>query len=156
MQTFKYFTREENIYTKTPQKTVYRITGILLLALAIGILLFSIPTKGSKILCGILAFFGIIILLRATATTRFDTEARTITVQSFFFLPPRVFFFEDFQHFLVNKQTYMGLFTANATATIVMKKNGKKRVLLLHQTMFVTKPLQRVVDETAHIMGIAS
>ena len=152
MQSFKYFTQEGNVYIKTPQKGLYYAVAIFLLAIAVIAYLYGNKTNGNKVVCALFAILGLIILLRASAVTRFDVVARTITAQSFFFTSPNVFHFKDFQNFLITKQTL--LITINATATMIIEKNGKQRNLLLHQTMFFTKPLQRVTDEAAQIMGI--
>jgi hypothetical protein len=153
MESFKYFTQEGNVYIKTPQRKLYYAVAICLLVLAVVIYLYGNKTNGNKVGCAMFTIFGLILLLRASASTRFDVASRTITAQSFFFTAPNVFRFEDFQNFLITKQTL--LITVNATAAMIMEKNGKQRNLLLHQTMFFTKPLQRVTDEAAQIMGIA-
>ncbi|WP_221887879.1 hypothetical protein [Chitinophaga polysaccharea] len=95
---------------------------------------------------------GIVILLRATARLRIDADARTISVQPAFFMPVTVFRFEDFQHFLVSKQTF--IITVNATVAMIILKNGRERSVMLHQTLFLTKPLQKITAEMAAIMEI--
>lgn len=152
MGPFKYFTREENMYIKTPQRTLFYIVALFLLATAVLTFIYAEKTNGNKILSAIPGIFGLILLLRAGATTRFDTSNRTIIAQSFFFITPRVFHFDDFHGFLISKQRL--LVTVNATASLIVAPKGKQRHLLLHQTLFVTKPLQTVIDETARIMGI--
>ncbi|SDG27030.1 hypothetical protein [Chitinophaga filiformis] len=153
MQSFKYFTKEGNVYIKTPPKALYYTLALLILAIALLSFIYG-ESRNVKLLAGMIGLLGLIILLRTTATSRFDTVARTITAQSMFFLPARVFSFDDFDHFLVNKQSYLGLLTINSTASIIINKNGKKRTLMLHQVMFVTKPLQKVIDEAAQIIGV--
>jgi len=37
---------------------------------------------------------------------------------------------------------------------MIMDKNGKRKSVMLHQTMFLTKPLQQVTTEIAGIMGL--
>ncbi|SFE09464.1 hypothetical protein SAMN05518672_104453 [Chitinophaga sp. CF118] len=154
MEQFKYFTREGNVYIKTPQRALYCIVALFLLAVGVLTFVYSEKTNGNKVLSALAGIFGLILLLRASASTRFDVDSRTIIAQSFFFLPPRVFQFDDFHNFLISKQTF--LITINATASLIVAPNGKQRNLLLHQTMFVTKPLQNVIDEAARIMGITN
>lgn len=153
MEQFKYFTREGNVYIKTPQRAVYYTVALFLLAIAVLVLIYGEKNNGNKVLSAMVGIFGLILLLRAGATTRFDVSSRTIIAQSFFFTPPKVFHFDDFENFLISKQTL--LITVNATAVLILAPKGKQRNLLLHQTMFVTRPLQRVIDETARIMGLA-
>lgn len=154
MQSFKYFTQEGNVYIKTPPKALYYTLALLILAIALLSFIYG-ESRNVKLLAGMIGLLGLILLLRTTATSKFDTVARTITAQSMFFLPARVFSFDDFDHFLVNKQSYLGLLTINSTASIIIiNKNGKKRTLMLHQAMFVTKPLQKVIDEAAQIIGV--
>lgn len=153
MKSFKYFTREGDVYIKTPQRVLYYTVAVLLIAVAIWSILYVEGPKG-RVTFGLFGLLGLIIFLRGTASSRFNIKDRTITAYSFFFMPPKVFSFDDFDHFLVNKQSYMGFVIINATATIIMKRDGKQRVLLLHQSMFVTRPLQRVIDEVSQIMGI--
>ena len=154
MEPFKYFTREGNVYIKTPQRILFYIVALFLLAAAVLTFIYSEKTNGNKMLSAIPGIFGLILLLRAGASTRFDIDNRTIIAQSFFFMPPRVFHFDDFDSFLISKQTL--LVTVNATASLIVAPKGKQRNLLLHQTLFVTKPLQTVIDETSRIMGIAN
>jgi hypothetical protein len=152
MEPYKYFTREGNVYIKTPQRTLYYIVALFLLATVVLAFIYGGNTNGNKVLCAMLGIFGLILLLRASASTRFDVDNRTITAQSFFFTAPTVFHFDDFHNFLISKQTF--LITINATATLIVVSKGKQRNVLLHQTMFVTRPLQNVIDETARIMGL--
>ncbi|SEW25053.1 hypothetical protein SAMN05428988_3595 [Chitinophaga sp. YR573] len=154
MESYKYFTREGNVYIKIPQRTLYYIVALFLLAAAILAFVYFEKTNGNKMLCAMLGIFGLILLLRAGASTRFDIDNRTIIAQSFFFTSPKVFHFDDFHNFLISKQTF--LITINATASLIVAPNGKQRNLLLHQTMFVTRPLQNVIDEAAQIMGITN
>jgi hypothetical protein len=154
MEPYKYFTREGNVYIKTPQRALYCTVALFLLAAAVLAFVYGEKTNGNKMLCAMLGIFGLILLLRASASTRFDVDNRTITAQSFFFTSPRVFHFDDFHNFLISKQTF--LITINATASLIVAPKGKERNLLLHQTMFVTKPLQNVIDEASRIMGITN
>ncbi|WP_209857901.1 hypothetical protein [Chitinophaga sp. OAE865] len=115
-------------------------------------MLYNNPARGAKVGSLFIGVLGIAVLLRATARLRIDADARTISVQPAFFMPVTVFRFEDFQHFLVSKQTLF--FTVNATVALIIHKNGRERSVMLHQTMFLTKPLQKITAETAAIMGI--
>ncbi|SDK55938.1 hypothetical protein SAMN04487898_109130 [Pedobacter sp. ok626] len=154
MKSFKYFTKEGDVYVKIPQRTLYYAFAFFLLACAALAFLYGENTKGSKWLMALMGILGVILLLRAGATTTFDVQNRTIVAQSFFFIKPKVFHFDDFDSFLISKQTF--LITLNATATLILAPKGKRLNLLLHQTMFVTRPLQTVIDETAQIMEIAN
>lgn len=153
MKSLKYFAQEGNVYVKIPQRGLYYALAFFLLACAVLAFLYGENTAGSKWLMAILVILGVILLLRTSATTSFDVQNRTISAQSFFFMKPKVFHFDDFDSFLISKQTF--LITLNATATLILAPKGKRLNLLLHQTMFVTKPLQTVIDETAQIMRIA-
>ncbi|WP_143313676.1 hypothetical protein [Chitinophaga ginsengisegetis] len=103
----------------------------------------------SSLLIGV---FAVIIALRVTGKLKIDVNARTISVQPVFFISPTEYRFEDFQNFLISKQSF--IVTVNATAAMIMDKNGKRKSVMLHQTMFLTKPLQQVTMEIAGIMGL--
>lgn len=154
MEPFKYFTREGNVYIKKPQKGLYYSIALLLFVFAALAMIYGKDNNATKVIAALLGLFGLILLLRAGAVTKFDTLSRTIAAQNFLFRQPQEFRFEDFQNFLISKQT-LGI-TINATATMIMDKNGKRRNLLLHQTMFITRPLQKVTEEAALIMGLAT
>ncbi|ASZ09663.1 hypothetical protein KTO58_27680 [Chitinophaga pendula] len=152
MQSLKYFTQEGNVYTKKPQ-TVFIITLALFLFLIVALILIKgAPTTSNKVIAGFVAFLGVILFLRTSGKLRISTGDRTLRYQPFFFSGEQVFSFDDFENFLISKQSF--LITMNATASIILYKNGKKKMIMLHQSVFVTKPLQVVIEETSKIMGI--
>jgi isoprenylcysteine carboxyl methyltransferase (ICMT) family protein YpbQ len=151
MQTFKYFNQEGNTYIKKTQVTLYIIISLFLF-IVVGFVLYKNPNPGAKWTAILFGLLGVVLLFRCTAKLTFNTTTRIITVQPSILSKPREFRFEDFQNFLISKQTM--LITLNATASMIMDKNGKDRTLLLHQAMIYTKPLQQVTDEAARIMGI--
>lgn len=151
MQSLQYFTREGNVYTKKNQTAFFCLLALLLAALIVFIL-YNNPARGAKVGSIFIGVLGILILLRVTARLKIDADARTISVQPSFFMPVAVYRFEDFQHFLVSKQTF--IITVNATVAMIMNKNGRERSVLLHQTVFLTKPLQKITTEIAAIMGM--
>ncbi|NSL86299.1 hypothetical protein ECE50_005640 [Chitinophaga sp. Mgbs1] len=152
MQTLQHYTQTGSVYTKKNQTVFMAVVGILLLVIVALILIYGSKKPATYWMAGLVAVFGIIILLRITGKFTLDTQARTITNQPVFFLPPQVYSFDDFQNFLVSKQTM--LITLNATASMILDKKGRQRQVLLHQTVFTTRVLQRVTDETAEIMGL--
>lgn len=154
MEPFKYFIQDGNTYVKIPQRALYYTFAILLLGGAVLAFTYGQHTRGSMWLMALLGILGVLLLMRAGATTTFDVQNRTITAQSFFFTKPKEFHFDDFDCFLISKQRF--LITLNATATLILAPKGKRLNLLLHQTMFVTRPLQNVVDETARILEMAN
>ncbi|MCW3466413.1 hypothetical protein [Chitinophaga nivalis] len=151
MQSFKYFTREGNVYIKKNQTVLYYGLAILLFALMAFVLL-SKNNPGAKASSILLGLAGVVLLLRTTGKLRIDATTHTISMQPVFFMRPNEFRFEDFRNFVISRQTF--IITMNATATMELEKHGKRKVIFLHQTMFVTKPLQQVTDELATIMGI--
>lgn len=151
MQTFKYFNQEGNTYIKKTQVALYSITSLFLLAI-VGFVLYKNPNPGAKWVAIMFGLLGLVLLLRCTAKLTFNTTTRIISIQPSILSKPREFRFEDFQNFLISKQTM--LITLNATASMIMEKDGKTRTLLLHQALIYTKPLQKVTDEAALIMGI--
>lgn len=151
MQSLQYFTREGNVYTKKNQTAFFCLLALLLAGL-VTFMLYNNPARGAKVGSLFIGVLGIVILLRATARLKIDADARTISVQPAFFMPVTVFRFEDFQHFLVSKQTF--IITVNATVAMIILKNGRERSVILHQTLFLTKPLQKITAEMAAIMGI--
>lgn len=151
MQQFKYFNQEGNLYIKKTQTALYIVLAALLFLL-MTFILYKNPNQGAKWSAIFIGLFGVVLALRATGKLTFNTATRTITAQAFIFSPAREFRFEDFQNFLISKQTL--LITINATATMIMNKNGKEKVLMIHQALIYTKPLQQVTEEAAQIMGI--
>lgn len=151
MQPLQYFTQEGNVYTKKPQTAFFSLLALLLFAL-IAFILYKNPTRGGMVSSLLIGVFAIIIALRVTGKIKFDVNTRTISVQPIFFMSSRKYRFEDFQNFLISKQSL--IVTVNATVVMIMDKNGRRKSEMLHQTMFLTKPLQQVTAEIAGIMGL--
>ncbi|SKD08914.1 hypothetical protein SAMN05660461_4791 [Chitinophaga ginsengisegetis] len=151
MQPLQYFTREGNVYTKKSQTAFFCLLALLLFGLIVFIL-YNNPTRGGIVSSLLIGVFAVIIALRVTGKLKIDVNARTISVQPVFFISPTEYRFEDFQNFLISKQSF--IVTVNATAAMIMDKNGKRKSVMLHQTMFLTKPLQQVTMEIAGIMGL--
>jgi hypothetical protein len=106
MQPFQYFTREGNVYTKKSQTALYSLLAFLLFGL-IAFILYKKPTRGGKVSSLLISAFAIIIALRATGKLKIDVNARTISSQTIFFLSPTEYLFEEFQNFLISKQTFI-------------------------------------------------
>lgn len=153
MQSLNYFTQEGNVYTKKPQ-TVFIVTLALFLFVIVAVILATGSQTGSKVIAGLFAVLGVVLFLRTSGKLRFNTGDRTIRYQPFFFSGEQVYSFDEFDNFLISKQTM--IITMNATASLILYKNGKRKTIMLHQSVFVTKPLQAAIEETAGIMGIQS
>lgn len=151
MKPLKYYTLEGDVYVKKTQTALYISLAVLLLGL-MAIILYKNPNKGANIIAVMFGLLGVVLLLRCKGKFSIDPVNRTIINQPFFFAGPTVYGFDDFQNFLISRQTF--IITLNATATMVMNKNGRNKNVQIHQTVFLTKPLQAVTEETADIMGI--
>ncbi|SEW44773.1 hypothetical protein [Chitinophaga arvensicola] len=151
MEPHQYFTREGNVYVKKNQILLYCLLALLLFGLMAFIFTKNLNAgaKGAAVLFGLL---GVILILRMTGKFRIDVDRRVLSNQPVFFVSPTEYSFDDFQHFTISRQTF--LITLNASATMVMLKKGKEKHLLVHQSIFLTKPLQRVTEEIAGIMGL--
>jgi hypothetical protein len=151
MQQHQYFTREGNIYIKKNQTLLHSLLALFLVAL-MAVILFNNPNPGANAVAVLFGLLGVVLCLRMTGKIRIDVDRRILSNQPVFFVSPTEYRFEDFQHFHISRQVF--LVTLNATASMILLKNGKERALLVHQTIFVTKPLQRVTAEISGIMGI--
>lgn len=151
MEQHQYFTREGNIYIKKNQTLLHSLLALFLLAL-MAVILINNPNPGANAVAVLFGLLGVVLGLRMTGKIRIDVDRRILSNQPMFFVSPTEYRFEDFQHFHISRQVF--LVTLNATASMILLKNGKERALLVHQTIFVTKPLQRVTAEISHIMGI--
>lgn len=153
MQTFKYFEQDGGTYSLKIQKGL--LIGIVLLCLAglMATLIYG-TTKGAYVGAFFLGILAVIGILRTTGRIAFNTTSREITIQSFFFSSERTYSFDDFDHFLVVKNTSLFI-PLNISAIMILYPNGKEKRILLRQSFFVAKPLQRLSDELADIMGLA-
>jgi len=112
MQPLQYFTREGNVYTKKSQTAFFCLLALLLSGLIVFIL-YNNPTRGGIVSSLLIGVFAVIIALRVTGKLKIDVNARTISVQPVFFISPTEYRFEDFQNFLISKQSF--IVTVNAT-----------------------------------------
>lgn len=152
MQTFRYFEQDAGTYNLKIQKGL--LFGIALLCLAgLTATLVYGTTKGAYVGAFFLGIFVVIGILRTTGRISFNTATRQITTQSFFFSAERTYSFDDFDHFLVVKNTSLFI-PLNISAMMILYPNGKEKRILLRQSFFVAKPLQRLTDELADIMAL--
>ncbi|WP_293305471.1 hypothetical protein [Pedobacter sp. UBA5917] len=152
METFKHFEQEGNTYKLKVQKGFFYTITIGCIAAIIAILLYS-NSKGNVLFIAFFAFVAILGILRTTAVLTFDNQNREIARKRFYFSSPTHYHFDDFDHFLISK-TKSTFITVGVQAIMVMRKGNKTKHLLLGQTVFTAKPLQRLTDEISVIMGL--
>lgn len=152
MQTFKHFEQQGNTYTLKVQKGLFYTIAFFSLAAIIAILIYS-TSKATPLYVAFFVFVGLLAILRITAVLTFDNHNRQIARKRFFFSSPAIYNFDDFDHFLISKQKSYFI-TVSIQAIMVMRKGNKTRHILLAQTLFTAKPLQRLSDEISTIMGL--
>lgn len=152
MQTFKYFETDGGIYHIKMQKGFYYGLSAVALACLIATLVYG-TGKGAYIGVAFLALTVVMGILRSTGKISFDTVARQITIQTFFFSTEKTYTFDDFDHFLVVKNTSLFI-PLNVSAILILNHGGKEKRVLLRQSFFVAKPLQRLSDELSVILGL--
>ncbi|MBT2564384.1 hypothetical protein J7E50_23490 [Pedobacter sp. ISL-68] len=154
MQTLKHFEQQGNTYTLKVQKGLFYIIAFFSLAAIIAILIYS-TSKANPLYIAFFVFVGAMAILRATAVLTFDNHNREIQRKVFFFSSPTSYSFDDFDHFLISKQKSYFI-TVAIQAILVMNKGNKTKHILLWQSYFTAKPLQRLNEEISEIMGLPS
>ncbi|MBO9673146.1 MAG: hypothetical protein J7577_06865 [Sphingobacteriaceae bacterium] len=152
MQTFKYFEQEGNTYKLKVQKGLFYTITLGCIAAIIAILIYS-TSKATFLYVAFFAFVGVLGILRTTGVITFDNQSREIQRKRFFFSAPANYSFDDFDHFLISKQKSYFI-TVSIQAIMVMRKGNKTRHILLAQTLFTAKPLQKLSEEISTIMGL--
>ncbi|SDG43589.1 hypothetical protein SAMN05421827_106213 [Pedobacter terrae] len=152
MQTFKYFEQEGDTYNLKVQKGLLYTLAVGCVAAIIAILMYS-TSKATFFYVALFAFIGLMCILRTTGALTFNSQNREIQRKRFFFSAPAYYSFDDFDHFLIAKQKSYFV-TVMVQAVMVMRKDNKTRHILLAQTLFSTKPLQRLSEEISMIMGL--
>ncbi|GGG97951.1 hypothetical protein [Pedobacter zeae] len=152
MQTFNYFEQEGNTYKLKVQKGLFYTITLGCIAAIIAILMYS-TSKATFLYVAFFAFVGVLGILRTTGVIAFDNQSREIQRKRFFFSTPVNYSFDDFDHFLISKQKSYFI-TVSIQAIMVMRKNNKTRHILLAQTLFTAKPLQKLSEEISTIMGL--
>lgn len=152
MQTFNYFDPDGGTYHMKIQKGFYYGLSIVALVCLIATLVYG-TGKVAYIGAVFLALTVVMGILRSTGKISFDTVTRQITIQTFFFSSEKIYTFDDFDHFLVIKNTSLFI-PLNASAILILNQDGKERRVLLRQSFFVAKPLQRLCDELSVILGL--
>lgn len=153
MQTLKYFEQEGSVYHLKVQKGFFYTISALGFGAMIATLIYG-TTRGAYFGAALFAFVGIMGILRSTGKTSFDTQSRKIRRQSFFFSAEITYSFDDFDHFLISKLK-SAFITVGVSAVLVMDVNGKTKNILLRQSFFTARPLQRLNDELSSIMGLS-
>ncbi|WP_412467609.1 hypothetical protein [Pedobacter sp. KLB.chiD] len=152
MESFKYLEQEGNTYYLKAQKGLLYSLTFGCVASIVAILIYS-TSKATFLYVAILAIVGLLCILRTTGIIIFDSLNREIQRKRFFFSKPVNYSFDDFDHFLIAKQKSYFI-TILVQALMVMRKDNKTRHILLAQTLFTAKPLQRLSDEISTIMGL--
>lgn len=152
METIKHFEQQGNTYTLKVQKGFFYTITFFSLAAIIAILIYS-TGRATPLYVAFFVFVGLLAILRTTAVLTFDNHNRQIQRKHFFFSSPTVYSFDDFDHFLISKQKSYFI-TVSVQAIMVMRKGNKTKHILLAQTLFTAKPLQRLSDEISAIMGL--
>ncbi|WP_406825619.1 hypothetical protein [Pedobacter sp. KACC 23697] len=152
MEAFKYFEQEGNTYNLKIQKGLLYTLAFGCIAAIIAILMYS-TSKATFLYIALFAFIGLMCILRTTGAIIFDSQNREIQRKRFFFSAPANYSFDDFDHFLIAKQKSYFI-TVMVQAIMVMRKDNKTRHILLAQTLFTAKPLQRLSEEVSTIMGL--
>ncbi|SHF33400.1 hypothetical protein [Pedobacter caeni] len=153
MQTLKYFEQEGGIYHLKVQKGLFYTISVLGFGAMIATLIYG-TTKGAYMGAALLAFIVVMGILRSTGKISFDTQSRKIRKQSFFFSSEITYNFDDFDYFLISKLK-SAFITVGVSAVLVMYVNGKTKNILLRQSFFTARPLQRLNDELSSIMGLS-
>ena len=99
-------------------------------------------------------FCIVAVILRMNGKFIIDKNQRKVTLKSTALAKGREFSFEDFSRFFVTKTSYLGFVTTNVSGEIYFMEHGKEKGYMMKQTFFVTRPVQRVIDETVEIMGV--
>jgi hypothetical protein len=152
MQTIKHFEQQGNTYTLKVQKGLFYAIAFFSLVAIIAILIYS-TSKAAPLYVAFFVFVALLAILRTTAVLTFDNHSRQIQRKRFFFSSPAIYNFDDFDHFLISKQKSYFI-TVSVQAIMVMRKGNKTRHILLAQTLFTAKPLQRLSDEISTVMGL--
>jgi len=152
MEAFKYFEQEGNTYRLKVQKRLLYTLALGCVAAIIAIAIYS-TSKATFFYIAFFAFVGILCLLRTTGVIIFDRQNREIQRKRFFFSSPANYSFDDFDHFLIAKQKSYFI-TTIVQAIMVMRKDNKTRHILLSQTLFTARPLQKLSEEISIIMGL--
>lgn len=152
MQTFKYFEQEGNTYNLKVQKGLLYTLAFGCVAAIVAILIYS-TSKATFFYVALFAFIGLMCLLRTTGAITFNSQNREIERKRFFFSAPAYYSFDDFDHFLIAKQKSYFI-TVSVQAIMVMRKEDKTRHIILAQTLFTAKPLQKLSEEISMIMGL--
>ncbi|QNN42863.1 hypothetical protein [Pedobacter roseus] len=152
MQTFKYFEQEGNTYKLKVQKGLFYTITFGCVAAIIAILFYS-TSRATFLYVTFFALIGLLGILRTTGVIAFDQHNREIQRKRFFFSTPVSYSFDDFDHFLISKQKSYFI-TVSIQAIMVMRKGNKTRHILLAQTLFTAKPLQKLSEEISTVMGL--
>ncbi|SFA46588.1 hypothetical protein SAMN04488511_10613 [Pedobacter suwonensis] len=152
MEAFKYFEQEGNNYNLKVQKGLLFTLAMGCVAAIVAILIYS-TSKATFFYVALFAFIGIMCILRTTGAIIFNNQTREIQRKRFFFSAPVNYSFDDFDHFLISKQKSYFI-TIMVQAIMVMRKDNKTRHILLAQTLFTAKPLQKLSEEVSTIMGL--
>ncbi|MEH3113949.1 hypothetical protein [Pedobacter terrae] len=152
MQTLKYFKQEGNTYNLKVQKGLLYTLAFFCVAAIVAILMYS-TSKATFFYVALFAFIGLMCILRTTGAVSFNDQNREIQRKRFFFSAPAYYSFDDFDHFLIAKQKSYFI-TVSVQAIMVMRKDNKTRHIILAQTLFTAKPLQKLSEEISMIMGL--
>ena len=156
MNPYKDYRQEGNVYTLRLFSAAYMafiVIGLFLLYAAFFMIDSSNGAGRNFAIFGGL-FFIILSLLRMGGKFIIDKNHKKFIFKRSAIGKEIEYPIEGFSRFYVTKFSYFGFLTTNVVGEIYFWQNGKEKAFQLKQTFLSAKPVQRVIDETADILGI--
>lgn len=146
MNTYKFYTQQGDQYHRIPQRKMYAIIGLLLMAIGL-VLWYRVQNRFSLFYLGFLIIVALFYFARMFSTVIIDLANQTITYKPTLYSATRVYSLNDSIDLSMSSKIY--LLVLNVRAFIIV--DGK--ALRIGQSLMTPKPMEELLIETEKILG---